>query len=141
MCWSQQVWRCALAVMASLGLISGCQKPAPPPAAPVPVVLSPSQIDVYVDHGVLSHDLFMDNRSELSLESIDVTLTIASDGSETTAARHWGYWDPNEIKKLNIPAGVGRVQRIVMQGTAKVETLGRPVEIQGEWLFKYSQAK
>ena len=141
MSWLIRVWCCALTVLCGLGLTLGCQKPAPAPPLPAMPFLSTQEIDVYVDHGVLTHDLYLQNKSKLPLESIDMTLTIASEDREASTVRHWGYWQEDELKTLNIPAGRGRVQRVVIQGTAKVETSGKPVGIKGEWLFKYDPKK
>ena len=125
---------CALTVALLPAGLLGC-KPATPPA---PRTLS--NFDVHTVPGILTHDVVFTNRNHRTLKQVDLTVTVYFETKTELVERHWAYWSHEDQQTVNVPSS-GRIQRIVIAGSAISGAENENVKLGADWLMRYEQVK
>lgn len=107
----------------------GCEK-APP---------APRKIDLFdltIQHGILTHDAVIVNKSAEILDEIDAVVTVTYEDEIVKLERHWSRWNPGEAKTIGISA-FRNLQSIDIEGTATSSSmqLFEDVAVQKKWFF------
>ena len=123
------VWTlCALIAAGLIASLPGCQ--------PARVPRNLSTFDAAIVPGILTHDIVLTNQNLRSLKQVELTVTVYFETKVETCTRHWAYWEQDKSQTVNV-ASSGRIQRVVIEGTALAGEEEEPVRLTSDWLLKY----